>query len=610
MNDGPHEDGRGGAEERLRRPDDHIDAAASVEAASDSGSGVGSGPGGEITQPKLGPIGWLRWFWRQLTSMRTALFLLLLLAVAAVPGSLVPQRSSDPNGVTQYFRDNADLAPFLDKLQAFDVYTSAWFSSIYILLFISLIGCVIPRTKHHFDALRAQPPRTPVRLGRLAGYTERDGEGSLDDAAEAARAQLRSAGYRVAVFEKPGEKSISAERGYLRETGNLVFHSALVGILVTVGFGGGFGFAGQRVLVEGQTFVNTLGAFDSFNPGRFFDPDTLDPYSLTLTDMAVTYEQQNQKAFGQPIDYTATVQVTEQDGASSEQTIKVNEPLNTGGTNIYLLGNGYAPTITVRDPDGTVVFTDAIPFLPQDAQLTSIGVVKIPDGLKEQLGMIGLFYPTQGAQQPPYFSSYPDLEYPVLTLQVFEGDLGIDAGTPTSVFTLDTDSMTEIAGGKAEAKALELMPGQTQELPNGLGTVTFENAANPSGDAAPPVTEESDAAGTAGTDYSKSVLRFASLDIHHDPTQGWVLVFALLVLAGLVTSLFIPRRRVWVKVHDAGGGALRFEYAGLARGDDPGLDAAVAAVADRHAAGFAPDAAVVAEGPDAPASPGSPDARA
>lgn len=584
-NDG-HEDGRGGAEERLRRPDDHIDAAASVDP---SGDGPG-GSGGDIVQPKLGVVGWLRWFWRQLTSMRTALFLLLLLAVAAVPGSLVPQRSSDPNGVTQYFRDNPDLAPFLDKLQAFDVYSSAWFSSIYILLFISLIGCVIPRTKHHLDALRAKPPRTPVRLGRLAGYTEREGVGSLDDAAEAARAQLRSAGYRVAVFEKSGEKSVSAERGYLRETGNLVFHSALVGILVTVGFGSGFGFSGQRVLVEGQTFVNTLAAYDSFNPGRFFDPDSLDPYSLTLTDMDVTYEQQNQKAFGQPIDYTATVQIGAPSGESTEQTIKVNEPLRTGGTDIYLLGNGYAPSITVRDPDGKVVFTDSIPFLPQDAQLTSIGVVKVPDGLAKQLGMIGLFYPTQGAQEPPYFSSYPDLEYPVLTLQVFEGDLGIDAGTPTSVFTLDTDSMTEIAGGKAEAKALELMPGQTQALPNGLGTVTFEDAANPSGDEAPPVTEESDAAGTAGTDYSQSVLRFASLDIHHDPTQGWVLVFALLVLAGLVTSLFIPRRRVWVKVHDLGDGALRFEYAGLARGDDPGLDAAVAAVADRHAAGFAREA--------------------
>ncbi|MET0726464.1 MAG: cytochrome c biogenesis protein ResB [Leifsonia sp.] len=575
---------RDSAEARLSRPDDHIDAAPTAASGDDGGLG---GDGG-ITQPKLGFVGWLRWFWRQLTSMRTALFLLLLLAIAAVPGSLVPQRSSDPNGVTQYFATNPDLAPFLDKLQAFDVYSSAWFSSIYILLFISLIGCVIPRTKHHFDALRAKPPRTPVRLSRLAGYTERDGAGTVDDAAEAARAQLRSSGYRVAVFDgRDGERSVSAERGDLRETGNLVFHSALVGILVTVGFGSGFGFAGQRVLVEGQTFVNTLAAYDSFNPGRFFDPDSLDPYSLTLTDMDVVYEQQNAKAFGQPIDYTASVTIGHPGQEPEKATVKVNEPLRTGGTDIYLLGNGYAPTITVRDADGTVVFTDSVPFLPQDAQLTSIGVVKVPDGLDKQLGMIGLFYPTQGAQQPPYFSSYPDLEYPVLTLQVFEGDLGIDAGKPTSVFTLDTDSMTEIAGGKAEAKAIELMPGETQALPNGLGTVTFEDAAEPlSLEADAPAVTSEDAATAPGTDYSRSVLRFASLDVHHDPTQGWVLVFALLILAGLVTSLFIPRRRVWVKVHDAGDGRLRIEYAGLARGDDPGLDAAVAAVADRHSDGF------------------------
>ena len=42
------------------------------------------------TLPRLGPLGWARWAWRQLTSMRTALFLLLLLAIAALPGSIWP----------------------------------------------------------------------------------------------------------------------------------------------------------------------------------------------------------------------------------------------------------------------------------------------------------------------------------------------------------------------------------------------------------------------------------------------------------------------------------------------------------------------------------------
>ena len=120
----------------------------------------------DINQPKLGPIGYIRFFWRQLTSMRTAIVLLLLLAIAAVPGSMWPQRSSDPNGVVQFFDKNPDLAPVLDTLQLFDVYTSVWFSAIYLLLFVSLIGCVLPRTMHHLRALRARPPKTPVRPSR------------------------------------------------------------------------------------------------------------------------------------------------------------------------------------------------------------------------------------------------------------------------------------------------------------------------------------------------------------------------------------------------------------------------------------------------------------
>ncbi|WEO77707.1 cytochrome c biogenesis protein ResB [Cryobacterium sp. SO2] len=542
----------------MSRPSDHIDSAPAP-----SGDG--------ITQPKLGFVGTLRWFWRQLTSMRTALFLLLLLAIAAVPGSLVPQRSSDPNGVTQYFTDNPDLAPLLDKIQAFDVYSSAWFSSIYLLLFISLIGCVIPRTKHHLQALRAKPPKTPARLGRLAGFTTRTAPAGTDaaTAVASARTLLKQGRYRVALFDSPTEFSASAERGYMRETGNLVFHSALVGLLVVVGFGSGFGFSGQRVLVEGQTFVNTLLAYDSFNPGRFFNDTGLDPYKLTLDDFEVSYETQNLEAFGQPVDFTAGVTVTPRGGDAQAGEVRVNDPLRTGGTSVYLLGNGYAPTITVRDPEGTVVFTDSVPFLPQDANLTSLGIVKVPDGLAEQVGLVGFFYPTQDETTTgSYFSSFPDLEYPVLTLNVYAGDLGLNDGVPTSVYALDTDTMEPLATRTSDIKPLELKPGETQELPNGLGSVTFENATPDA----------------AEGDYSGSVLRFASFDIHHDPTQGWVLLFAVLVLGGLLTSLFVPRRRLWVKAIEQADGSVRLEYAGLARGEDPGLESAVTALADRHAA--------------------------
>lgn len=526
------------ATDGVLRPSDHID---SVPVQ-----------GGGLNEPKLGLVGYLRFFWRQLTSMRTALVLLLLLAVAAVPGSLVPQRSADPNGVTQYFLNNPDLAPILDAVQLFDVYTSAWFSAIYLLLFVSLVGCIIPRIRHHWQAMRARPPRTPKRLDRLEGFVRSErAEGTVADAVDAAEKTLKRAGYRT---ERYGD-SISAERGYLRETGNLIFHSALVGVLVTVGVGGGFGYQGQKIIVEGQTFVNTLLAYDTFSPGRFFDQDALDPYSLTLDQLDVVYEEENLDALGQPTDFTAHMQLLDQDGTTSDGEIKVNHPLRVHGNDVFLLGNGYAPVITVRDGEGNIAFSEAVPFLPQDANLTSLGVVKVPDALPEQLGLVGFVYPTQGYLDTGAMTSiYPDDIRPVLSFNVYTGDLGVDDGIPRSVYELDISEMTAVAGRDAPNEPIILELGQTQDLPDGLGSVTFE-----------------------------SMPRFVSVDVHHDPSQLWVLVFAVLVMVGLLSSLFIPRRRVWIRVTAGAEGGTTIDYAGLARGEDPGLTAAVQALAKQHA---------------------------
>lgn len=546
------------------RPADHAD-------------GAGPGPD-DVNQPALGVVGWLRWGWRQLTSMRTALVLLLLLAIAAVPGSIVPQRSADPNGVTQYFVDNPDLAPVLDNLQLFDVYTSAWFSAIYILLFVSLIGCVIPRTRHHWKALRARPPRTPARLARLDDHRESivelapDGEEGETDAAAAASiaidlatTQLKRAGYRVERYDSGRTVSVSAERGYLRETGNLVFHTALIGVLLAVGIGGGLTYTGQTVIIEGRTFVNTMLDYSSFNPGRFVDEERLTPYSMTLDEFSVSYVPAGESGAGQAGDFIAhlTTQLAGQGAQSGE--VRVNHPLEIAGDRVYLMGNGYAPHITIRNADGDVVYDESVPFLPQDANMTSLGVVKVPDGLPEQVGMVGFFYPTQfGLESGAFTSAYPSLVNPVLTLNVYSGDLGIDDGTPRSVYTLDPTGMTQLTGGKTGVDSIELAPGETQDLPNGLGTITFENEAP---------------AGAQG--YDGSVKRFVSLSVHRDVGAPWVLAFAVLALVGLLAALFVPRRRMWVKVTPSGH-TLRIEYAALARGEDPTLSAAVDQVAQRH----------------------------
>lgn len=523
-----------------------------------------------IAQPKLGFVGWLRWGWRQLTSMRTALILLLVLAIAAIPGSIFPQRMADPNGVTQWQRDNPDLFPVLDALKMFDVYLSPWFSAIYLLLFTSLVGCVIPRIKHHAKALRARPPRTPARLKRLADFREVE-RASTDAATDApatieiAQKQLKALGYRVERYDDKRSFSVSAERGYWRETGNLVFHIALVGVLITVGVGGGFAYTGQRVLVEGETFANTLLDYDSMNRGRFVGDGALTPYSMRLDSFDVTYQPYGEPGSGQAGDFSANMTVKE-GGEDRTGSVKVNHPLEVGGDRVYLLGNGYAPTITVRNAAGEIVFTNSVPFLPQDNNLFSVGIVKVTDGMPEQLGIRGLFYPTAAAgKDGAIASAYGDLFNPTLTLDVFEGDLGINDGTPRSVYVLDTTDLTQLTGRAIGEESIELTPGKTADLPNGLGTVTFEDE-SPAG----------------ATDLTQSVKRFASLQIHHDASSVWVLVFALLALGGLMLALFVPRRRVWVKASVVGHG-VALEYAGLARGEDPTLAAAVDDLVAGHA---------------------------
>jgi cytochrome c biogenesis protein len=376
---------------------------------------------------------------------------------------------------------------------------------------------------------------------------------AAETAIEAAERVLRRDRYRIRRHDSANRLTVSAERGYMRETGNLVFHVSLVGVLIAVGLGGGFGYAGQRVVVEGQAFTNSLIAYDSFSPGRFFSDATLTPFSLRLDKFTTRYEERNVNAVGLPIDYTADVTIEERGKAPTTNVIKVNEPLNVGGSDVYLLGNGYAPEVTVRDPSGNIVYQEAVPFLPQDSNLTSVGVLKLPDGLSQQVGLIGFFYPTVNeGHAGASFSVYPDLLDPMVTFNVYVGDLGLDAGIPRSVYALDTSELTKLTGTKTDLPSLELRPGETAELPNGLGSVSLD-----------------------------TVKRFASLDVHRDPAQGWVLVFALTAVAGLLTSLFIPRRRVWISVRARAEGT-DVEYAALARGDDPTLSAALARIANAH----------------------------
>jgi len=556
------------------RPDGIDDAFAENRTTPDEPATTSTRPegpgraGGPQVVGSLGVVGTLRFVWRQLTSMRIALMLLMLLAVAAVPGSVLPQRASDPAGFARYVSEHADLSRWLDRFQLFDVYTSVWFSAIYILLFVSLVGCILPRTRAHLRGLRARPPRAPRRFTRLPATAsatledvapETTGDGAPaalapdDDATHShgaaaidrARTYLvgrwrRLPRYRVDTATEPdGALTLSAERGYLRETGNLLFHLALVGLLVSVALGQLLHYRGQVLVVQGRGFANAEVHYDTFEHGAWFEPDTLDPFTLTLDD----FESQFRSSDAQAQDFTAHVTLDDR-GRTTQDTIKVNHPLDVGGAKIYLQGNGYAPEVTVKDSDGKVAFAGAVPFIPQDGVYTSQGTIKVPDVTSgDQIGLVGYLLPTAQQSGEGWVSVFPQPYNPVLVLSLWRGDLGLDDGVPQNVYELDTDDMTQVRDGDQPVSFL-VSPGETVELPDGLGSFTFEG-----------------------------LERYVALDLRHDPALLYILVFAFLALGGLALSLFVPRRRVWVRVR---GTAV--EVGGLARSEDTGLTGEVAKV--------------------------------
>ena len=472
----------------------------------------------EIQLPDLNTSGLLRYSWRQLTSMRTALILLLLLGIAAVPGSLIPQRTQNPMKVSEYFKDSPDLARWMDRFSLFDVYGSPWFSAIYILLFISLIGCVLPRTIEHFHAARALPPATPKNLDRMEHYASWQTNG---DELEKARAWFKQNRFRV--LEKDG--SLSAEKGFMRETGNLFFHLALILILLGISFSSLFGMRGEAILNVGERFVNTPTSYDSLQYGKLFSEGKLSDFAITIDKFTAKYNVETNA----PEDYTLNVSFSEGDLTRSEKrVIKVNSPLAVGSTNIYLQANGYSPVVTVRDSKGNVAMQGPVPFLPQDGNLRSIGAIKVPDA-DPQIGFVGSFVPTYARSNGNgAISVFPEALDPRLLLSAWIGDLGLDSGVPQSVYRIDTSTMKQV-GLKS------LKPGEVFTYPQ--GSITFEG-------------------------YQQWV----NLQIVNDPGKNYALAGGIVAILGLLASLFTRRRRIWIRVGQ------KVEIAGLAKNAAPGLE--------------------------------------
>jgi cytochrome c biogenesis protein len=347
---------------------------------------------------------------------------------------------------------------------------------------------------------------------------------------ERARVLLKKQRYRVVT--RGG--AVSAERGYLREAGNLVFHIAVLVVLAGFAIGSLWGYKGGVIIVKDTQFSNTPTQYDDFQPGRLTRAGDLDSFRMRLDRFDIDWIFSG-AGKGTAHNFVAGLTWWDQAGKKNTYDLRVNHPLSIGGTDLFLLGHGYAPVITVRDGEGNVAYSGPTPFLPQEQRnFTSFGVVKVPDAKPKQIGLQGLFLPTYNGD-PLNSAMGKDLN-PLITMQAYVGDLGLDGGAPQSIYSLDTSKMKLLSKPGGKLFRVDLQPGQTVKLPGANGSVTFEG-----------------------------VEPWARIEIAKKPGTFLALSGAIMALLGLCASLFIRPRRLWVRAVRAESGETLVEVAGLDR---------------------------------------------
>ncbi|BBH17837.1 hypothetical protein Back2_21240 [Nocardioides baekrokdamisoli] len=618
----------------------------------------------DLAPAALGPVAFARWIWRQLTSMRTALILLLLLAIASIPGSLIPQDGLDPNKSALWRSSHPHLTPIYRRLDLFNVYSAPWFAAIYVLLMVSLVGCIIPRLFVYARAMRAQPPRTPKHLGRFAdsiAYVTDDAPAVVLDETVA---HLR--GYRL---RRDDATSISAERGYLREAGNLIFHLSIIIVLVGFATGQLFGYKGAVQVVVGSTvpaaatpiapvvapakrivhdrtyvvrrgdslsviaqrelgdargwpkifalsrglaqpgggrlsdanliqtgwrlrlpgtatpvskpspatsspstpaqaqanygFSNELTQYDDFSRGSLWKASMLDPFTLHINNFTMDWSR---GALGGDFDSTGTYDIPGQ--TSQPFDLKVNHPLSIGSTNVFLIGHGYAPIITLRDTKGQVVASGPTIFLPVDAaNFQSVGAILARFAKPNPIGLECTFLPFASADEISSISGdltagghYPRGAGALLSCFAYKGNLG-----ESTAFTIDSSGATKVTGpgGRAFNMMLKLPGRSSVKLAN--GTVLTNTVTLPGG---------------LGSLSFDGIAEWNRLQISQQPGRLVALGGVILALFGLMGSLFIRPRRVWVRATTTAGGTL-VEIAALDRTGGGDIAAYVNALKDK-----------------------------
>ncbi len=291
------------------------------------------------------------------SSMRFAISMLVMIASAAIIGTVVKQGDPMPNYVNQFGPFWFDV---FNKLGLYAIYSAWWFVLILLLLIASTTACIIRNGPRMIKDMRSW--KENVRENSLRNFHHKhEWQSGLDAAALAGQtaARLGDFGYSAKIVQKEHGILVAAKKGAANKFGYIFAHSAIIIILVGGSldsdmpiqfqqwFLGKTAFQGSGVIADipvkhrlglgnptyrGNTMIPEGQASDVAIIQR---PDGVLiqelPFTIKLNKFIIDFY-----STGMPKLFASEVEVRDHEtGKTFAATIKVNEPLIYKGVAVY-----------------------------------------------------------------------------------------------------------------------------------------------------------------------------------------------------------------------------------------------------------------------------------
>jgi cytochrome c biogenesis protein len=286
---------------------------------------------------------------RFFSSVRLALWVILLLAIFSLAGTLLRQMptaiAGDPALREAWLEQVAQpnyhgMTDIYNFLGFFDFFHSPIFIFLGGLLIINIAVCSLKRWSSLVKTSKGVDVESAARLLEKGAATRATSKLSAADNTAAVNAFLSKRGYRIRQQEISGAAVFVADKNRFAPWGTYAIHLSLILLIAGYLLGSSQGFSNETfIVVENET--RAVGA----------------PYDFSVRLKSFTDEYYDS---GQPKDYRSDVEILVNGQVVQQGLIRVNYPMSQGQLKIFQSFFGPAVTLHVADAGGAEIFNGSV----------------------------------------------------------------------------------------------------------------------------------------------------------------------------------------------------------------------------------------------------------